>query len=129
MDNPPLHQSTRVRKSTQLPDFAYSCYSSSFASFVTFVHRLSEPLSYSEAVGNPLWQNAMAEELTALHQTHICDLVQLPPGKHTIGSRWVYENKTKSDGSVERYKTHLLAKGYSQKYGMDYEEHLPLLLK
>ncbi|XP_075489501.1 uncharacterized protein LOC142528343 [Primulina tabacum] len=66
-DNPPLRQSTRVRKSTRLPNFSYSCYSSSFASFVASVHRLSEPLSYSESVGNPLWQKAMAEELTALH--------------------------------------------------------------
>ena len=64
----------------------------------------------------------MAEELTALHQTHTWDLVSLPPGKHTIGCRWVYKIKTKADGSVERYKARLVAKGYSQQYGFDYEE-------
>ncbi|XP_042426159.1 uncharacterized protein LOC122014028 [Zingiber officinale] len=120
-DNP-IRRSTRPRKSTRLPDFAYSCYSTSFASFVASVHRLSEPLSYREAVGNPLWQNAMDEELTALHHTHTWDLVPLPPGKCAIGSRWVYKIKTKSDGSIERYKARLVAKGYSQEYGMDYEE-------
>ena len=113
---------TRNRKSTQQPDFIYSCYSSSFVSFLASVHRLSEPLSYKEAVIDPLWQHAMAEELTALHQTHTWDLVPLPPGKRAIGSRWVYKIKTQSDGSVERYKARLVAKGYSQQYGMDYEE-------
>ncbi|KAL8123400.1 hypothetical protein AgCh_011388 [Apium graveolens] len=119
---PPVRQSTRIGKSTQLPDFAYSSYSPYFASFVTSVHHLSEPTSYREAVHDPLWQNAMAEELTALHQTHTWDLVPLPPGKHIIGCRWVYKIKTKADGSVERYKARLVAKGYSQEYGLDYEE-------
>ena len=64
----------------------------------------------------------MAEELTALHQTHTWDLVPLPAGKRAIGSRWIYKIKTKADGSIERYKARLVAKGYSQEYGMDYEE-------
>ena len=119
---PPVRQSTRIRKSTQLPDFTYSSYCPSFGSFVTSVHRLSEPVSYREAIREPQWRNAMAEELTALHQTHTWDLVPLPPGKHAIGCRWVYKIKTKSDGSVERYKARLVAKGYSQEYGLDYEE-------
>ena len=108
--------------STKLPDFAYSSYSTSFISFLVSLHSLSEPLSYREAVVDPLWQTAMAEELTALHQTHTWDFVPLPSGKRAIGSRWVYKIKTKSDGSVERYKARLVAKGYSQEYGMDYEE-------
>ncbi|KAI3755838.1 hypothetical protein L1987_55647 [Smallanthus sonchifolius] len=67
---PPPRKSTRACKSTQLPDFAYSAYSASFSSFIAGIHHLSEPESYKEAVSDPLWQNAMAEELTALHQTH-----------------------------------------------------------
>ena len=121
-DPPPLRRSTRPCKSTKLPDFSYSTYSASFASFIANIHHLSEPESYREAVSDPLWQNAMAEELAALHHTHTWDLVTLPPGKHAIGCRWVYKIKTKSDGSVERYKARLVAKGYSQQYGMDYEE-------
>ncbi|KAJ9562057.1 hypothetical protein OSB04_007217 [Centaurea solstitialis] len=118
----PLRKSTRTRKSTKLPDFAYSSYSASFAPLITNIHRLTEPESYREAISNPLWQNAMAEELTALYQTHTWDLVPLPLGKHAIGSRWVFKIKTKSDRSVERYKARLVAKGYSQQYGLDYDE-------
>ncbi|KAL5566487.1 hypothetical protein UlMin_029651 [Ulmus minor] len=59
----------------------------------------------------------MNEELSALQKTNTWDLVPLPSGKSTIGSRWVYKIKIKSDGSVERYKGRLVAKGFSQQYG------------
>ncbi|CAJ2652486.1 unnamed protein product [Trifolium pratense] len=116
---PPPCYPIRDRKSTQLPDFVYSA---SFASFLTSVHSLFEPSSYKEAILDPLWKKAMDEELAALHKTDTWDIVPLPPGKHAIGSRWVYKIKTKSDGSVERYKARLVAKGFSQQYGIDYEE-------
>ena len=72
------------RKSTQLLHFFY--YSSLIA-FIASIHRLHEPSSYREVVCDPLWQNAIVEELIALHQTHTWDLVQLPPRKRPIGSR------------------------------------------
>ncbi|GJU32336.1 uncharacterized mitochondrial protein-like protein [Tanacetum coccineum] len=46
----------------------------------------------------------------------------VPIGKRAIGSRWVYKIKTKYVWTIERYKAHLVAKGYAQEYGMDYEE-------
>ncbi|GKD61479.1 gag-pol polyprotein, partial [Tanacetum coccineum] len=105
---------TRIRKSTRKDDFVYSCYSSLFSLFIASVDCLHEPKSYREAVCDPLWHVALAEEFVALHQSQTWDLVPLPVGKHAIGSRCVYKIKTKSDGSIERYKIRLVAKGYAQ---------------
>jgi hypothetical protein len=96
--DPPPRQSIHIRKSTKLPDFAYSCYSSSFTSFLASIHCLFEPSSYKEAIFDPLWQQAMDEELSALRKTDTWDLVPLPPGKSVVGCRWVYKIKTNSDG-------------------------------
>jgi hypothetical protein len=120
--DPPPRQSIRIRKSTKLLDFAYSCSSSSFTSFLAFIHCLFEPSSYKEAILDPLWQQALDEELSALHKTDTWDLVPLPPSKSVIGCRCVYKIKTNSDGSIEQYKARLIAKEYSQQYGMDYEK-------
>jgi hypothetical protein len=64
----------------------------------------------------------MDEELSALHKTNTWDLVPLPPGKSVVSCCLVYKIKTNSYGSIERYKVRLVAKEYSQQYGMDYEE-------
>ena len=50
------------------------------------------------------------------------DLVPLPEGKNVVGSCWVFKLKHNSDGSVERYKACLVAQGYSQSEGVDYQE-------
>ena len=49
-------------------------------------------------------------------------MVDLPHGQSIVGCRWVYKIKTKGDGFVERYKPHLVSKGFTQEYGVDYEK-------
>ncbi|GKB97851.1 putative retrotransposon ty1-copia subclass protein [Tanacetum coccineum] len=49
-------------------------------------------------------------------------LVDLPPNCKTVGSKWPFKKKTDMDGIVHTYKVHLVAKGYTQLYEVDYEE-------
>ena len=56
------------------------------------------------------------------HSNGTWDLVELPPGEKTIGTKWVFRIKRKADGSIERFKARLVAQGFSQRPGFDYLE-------
>ena len=96
------------------------CHSPSHYGILTVV----EPTSYRDAIVHPEWQFAMAEEIAALERTGTWDLVSLPPRVRPITCKWVYKIKTRSDGSLERYKAHLVARGFQQEHGRDYDDTL-----
>ena len=64
----------------------------------------------------------MEREMESLKKHNVWELVNLSPGKKAIGSKWVFKVKTNADGSIERYKARLVAQGYNQKFGADYDE-------
>ncbi|KAG8052716.1 hypothetical protein GUJ93_ZPchr0001g30599 [Zizania palustris] len=72
---------------------------------------LSESSTYRDAIAHPKWQFSMAEKIAALERTRTWDLVPCPPVV-PISCKWVYKIKTSSDGSVERYKAHLVARDF-----------------
>jgi hypothetical protein len=93
------------------------------------VIREVEPTYFEQVVENPKWDNAMDEEMAALDANATWELVALPKDKKPIGCKWVYKVKHSADGSVKRYKTRLVAKGYAQTYGINYEETYSLVTK
>jgi hypothetical protein len=95
-----------------------NCYSPS--AFIATA--LSEPVSYRDAILHPEWQHVMADEIAALEQTDTWDLVPCPPRVRSITCKWVYKVKTRSDGSLERYKARLVACVFQQEHGRDYDE-------
>ena len=84
-----------------------------------------DPETPKEAMATPRarqWSEAMEREMASLRQNEVWTLTDLPEGKKTVGSRWVFRTKTGLDGTVARYKARLVARGFSQKPGTDYEE-------
>ena len=69
------------------------------------------------------WYKAALEEIQSLVENGTFELVQLPPGRKAIGSRWVFKVKRNADGSIERYKARrVVAQGFAQRPGFDYTE-------
>jgi len=66
----------------------------------------------------------MTKEMESLHANDVWDLMELPKGRKTIGSKWIFKLKINADGLVECYKARLVAQGFSQKLGFDYDETL-----
>ena len=66
----------------------------------------------------------MKKEMNSLEENDVCELVELPAGRKPVGSKWVFKTKTNADGKIERYKARLVAQGFSQKFGSDYDVRL-----
>ena len=85
----------------------------------------NEPANIEEALQSPKrdkWMNAMEQEMKSLEENEVWELVKLPKDRKTVGCKWVYKLKSGPDGSIERYKARLVAQGFSQRYGTDYDE-------
>jgi hypothetical protein len=76
-----------------------------------------EPKSFEEAIQNPEWLKSMEKEMHALLENKTWVLTDLPKGKKLVKNKWVY--KIKDDG---RLKSRLVAKGFTQVFGQDYDE-------
>jgi hypothetical protein len=99
---------------------AKSCVSSAqpnaLLATIEFLHQseMLDPSTYDQTSKEPQWRHAMALELDALTQNNTWSLVLASEATNIVGYKWVYKIKMKSDGTIERHKTHLVAKGYTQ---------------
>jgi len=81
-----------------------------------------EPTTVKVAPRDDRWVMAMNKEYDALMKNRTWHLVPAPKHKNVIRCKWVYKVKRKADGSMDRYKAQLVAKGYKQQYVIDYED-------
>ena len=81
-----------------------------------------EPLTFQEAEEKDCWRSVMKKEMHAIQKNDTWELTTLSQSHKAIGVKWVYKIKRTANREVDRYKGRLVAKGYKQKYGIDYVE-------
>ena len=89
----------------------------------------SEPPSYAITAKHSQWVAAMDFEFQSLQKQKTWSLVPLPANKNVVTCKWVYKLKRHVDGSIARYKARLVARGYLQQFGLDYDETFSPVVK
>jgi transposase InsO family protein len=90
--------------------------------FILNLTELHEPSTYAAAAVHPGWQAAMEREIHSIHQHGTWHLTMLPPGRTPITTKWIYRIKTHADGSPAKLKARLVARGFQQREGLDFDE-------
>nr|GEW95400.1 hypothetical protein [Tanacetum cinerariifolium] len=82
----------------------------------------TEPKNIKEAMAGSVWIESMQEELYQFDRLDVWELVDRQLCKNVINMKWLWKNKRDEENTVTRKKSHLVAKGYAQKKGVDLEE-------
>ncbi|GJX37015.1 retrovirus-related pol polyprotein from transposon TNT 1-94, partial [Tanacetum coccineum] len=82
----------------------------------------TEPKNIKEAMADSAWIESMQEELHQFDRLDVWELVDKPLCKNVINLKWLWKNKRDEENTVIRNKSRLVAKGYAQKEGIDFEE-------
>jgi hypothetical protein len=86
---------------------------------------MQDPVSLKEAMNLPdwtQWKEACLREIQSLKEREVFELVELPPGENLISGKWVFRYKRGPDNKVLRWKARWVARGFTQRYGIDHTE-------
>jgi hypothetical protein len=120
-----MHKIVRAMIAFYAPDHA--CSSTDESAFpAKEVNNIKIPKSYLDAIHDPSytqeWQQAIQEELQSINANGTWKEVVPPPSANLVSMKWVFTIKTMVDGSIEQFKARFVARGFSQAYGLNYEE-------
>lgn len=79
-------------------------------------------LIYTQAAKGVEWRKAMQTEMEAVERNGTWELTELPKGRKAIDLKWIYKIKRDAAGNVTKHKARIVAKGYVQKKGVDFDE-------
>jgi len=86
---------------------------------------INDPVTYKQAIESSnakYWKIAMQKEIDDLKSQNTWNLVNAPKNRTIIKGRWVFKTKLDKNGFIDKYKARWVAKGFQQKYGIDYIE-------
>ncbi|KAK8597187.1 hypothetical protein V6N12_065663 [Hibiscus sabdariffa] len=119
LETQPLRRSTRERHEPERYGFLVTTHGD-----VILVDQ-DEPKTYQEVVSSldsEKWLEAMRYKMDSMSNNQVWTLVEPPEGIKPIGCKWVFKKKTDMDGNVQTNKGRLVAKGFRQIHGIDYDE-------
>lgn len=120
-EEPVLRRSTRQStKPANLDDYVLLSEMLETERILLYINE--EPWDWSEAKDKKVWRDACEEDIVSIKKNKTWTLVDLPDGCKAIGLKWVFKVKRNADGSITKHKTRLVAKGYVQRHGIDFEE-------
>ena len=100
-----------------------------YSSYIALMSEISkfEPFDVKEAIKHQHWKNAMTEEYNSILKNDVWDIVPTPKNKLVVSSKWLFTINHVVDGSIVKYKERFVARGFSQKEVIDYEETFALV--
>ena len=118
---------TRERRERRVPSYLKDYTSGEGLSYdevqnFAMFSSTNDPLFYQQAVKSKNWREAMDLEIEAINKNKTWKLVNAPSGAKVIGVKWVYRTKLNKNGKIDKCKASLVAKGYAQEKGIDYNE-------
>jgi hypothetical protein len=120
---------TGSTKPKTYPDYKMFYTSKHFPASLPAASTETEPSCYSKAASDARWRAAMSQEFEALTANGTWTLCPRPLHQKVIRNKWVYHIKHKPDGSIERFKAWLVAKGFEQQTDVDYTETFSPVIK
>ncbi|XP_013624514.1 PREDICTED: uncharacterized mitochondrial protein AtMg00820-like [Brassica oleracea var. oleracea] len=87
------------------------------------------PRTYEEEMKDKEWRDSVADEADAMIKNGTWYESELPKGKKAVSCKWIFTIKYLPDGTIDRKKTRLVARGFTQTYGEDYIDTFALVAK
>ena len=81
-----------------------------------------EPENYEEAIKHDVWKKAMEEEIRMIEKNNTWELVAIPREREVVSLKWIYKIKLNQEGDIQKHKARLVARGFTQKPGIDFYE-------
>jgi len=134
-----IRKSTRNKKQTNFYQSGESNVESSKqdktskkVNFVNFTYEEDEPQTLQQAMKSKYkdkWKEAIESEFSSLKENQTWKICELPKGKKTVKTRWIFKVKLDSNNHPDRFKARLVAKGFNQEFGVDYNETFAPVIK